>query len=207
MSGGTGSVRFSREACDALADVLAYPREGFDASIAACRERLAAGCPEAARPIAEFAAAVADRPLHELEELFTATFDFNPAATLEVGWHLFGEDYERGAFLVRMREEMRRFGVAESAELPDHLAHVLRVLGRSDAAPAHELARACVRPAVEKMRAALGDEANPYGRVLRAVEVLLAAAGDGEEGGTDHAVPVAPPPLALATAGREGREP
>ncbi len=42
------------------------------------------------------------------EELYTRTFDLNPVCALEIGWHLFGEDYERGAFLVRMRDQLRR---------------------------------------------------------------------------------------------------
>src|SRR6266568_3182701 len=55
------------------------------------------------------------------QELYVQTFEFNPACTLELGWHLFGENYERGEFLVRMREQLRRHGIAESNELPDHL--------------------------------------------------------------------------------------
>ena len=64
----------------------------------------------------------------ELEELYTRTFDINPVCSLEVGWHLFGEDYNRGAFLVRMRGLLREHGIEEGAELPDHLESVLRVL-------------------------------------------------------------------------------
>jgi len=40
------------------------------------------------------------------------TFDINPACALEVGWHLFGEDYMRGQFLVRMREELSKYEIA-----------------------------------------------------------------------------------------------
>ena len=63
-----------------------------------------------------------------LEEAFTGTFDVNPACALEVGWHLFGEEYARGMFLVRMREELRKYGLAESSELPDHVSHVLAIV-------------------------------------------------------------------------------
>ena len=63
-----------------------------------------------------------------LEELYTRTFDINPVCSLETGWHLFGEDYNRGAFLVRMRGLLRQHGIEEGAELTDHLESALRVL-------------------------------------------------------------------------------
>ncbi len=50
--------------------------------------------------------------LWEVEEAFTRTFDVNPACALEVGWHLFGEEYTAAMFLVRMREELRKHGSA-----------------------------------------------------------------------------------------------
>ena len=37
----------------------------------------------------------------QIQELYTRTFDINPVCTLEIGWHIFGEDYARGALLVK----------------------------------------------------------------------------------------------------------
>ena len=85
---------------------------------------------------------------------------------LEVGWHLYGEDYHRGAFLVRMRGLLREHGVPEETELPDHLTHVLPVLGRLDDARAEALARGYVLPALVKMLDGFGEKRNPY-RQLR----------------------------------------
>ena len=39
---------------------------------------------------------VEQHELWQIEETFTRTFDVNPACALEVGWHLFGEEYARG---------------------------------------------------------------------------------------------------------------
>ena len=49
-----------------------------------------------------------------MQELFTRTFDINPACASR-GGHLFGEEY-RGA--LRPDAELRRLGLEESAELP-----------------------------------------------------------------------------------------
>jgi len=122
----------------------------------------------------------------ELEELYARTFDINPVCCLEIGWQLYGEDYQRGAFLVEMRARMREHGLAESAELPDHLSHALRLLGRLEPAEGARFARHFVLPAVERMLKGFGDRANPYRGVLETLAAELRA-GYGE--------PIPPAPL------------
>ena len=168
------------ETFDALASLLAYPRSDFretlDAAIAAAgvvrasrpplgSEGPERGAGETPAPhgddaaftgpvettLIRFREAVEGLPAHELEEAFTTTFDLDPVAALEVGWHLFGDTYERGRFLVEMRQRLHRLGMGESGELPDHLATVLRVLPRLDRADAEALARGAVIPALQKM--------------------------------------------------------
>ncbi|HEV2444964.1 MAG TPA: molecular chaperone TorD family protein [Candidatus Sulfopaludibacter sp.] len=107
------------------------------------------------------------------QERYVQTFEFNPACTLEIGWHLFGENYERGEFLVRMREQLRRHGIAETADLPDHLGHILLLIDRMDREEAAELAGQFVLPALAKIRSALQD--NPYEALIIAIEEKLAA--------------------------------
>ena len=94
-----------------------------------------------------------------MQELYVQTFEFNPACTLEIGWHLFGENYERGEFLVRMREQLRRHGIAESSELPDHLCHILPLLDRLDPEEAADLVGQFVLPALAKIKDALNGSA------------------------------------------------
>jgi len=115
----------------------------------------------------------AGRDPADLEELYTRTFDVNPVSSLETGWHLFGEDYNRGAFLVRMRGLLRECGIEEGAELPDHLESVLRLLDVLDEERAGELVRQFVLPAVRKMRVPLERGDNPYGAVLAEVDRTL----------------------------------
>ncbi len=107
------------------------------------------------------------------QELYVQTFEFNPACTLEIGWHLFGENYERGEFLVRMREQLRRYGIAESTELPDHLTYLLDLITRMDREEAAELAGQYILPAVAKIREALKE--NPFAELIVAIEDRLQA--------------------------------
>ena len=102
-----------------------------------------------------------------MQEIYVQVFEFNPACTLEIGWHLFGENYERGEFLVRMREQLRRHGIAESTDLPDHLTLLLPLIAAMGYDEAAQLAGEFVLPALEKIRAALKD--NPYEPVIASV--------------------------------------
>lgn len=164
-----------------LAGLLAYPRAGLGARIERALLRLAASSPETATLLRPFSDYAAFRPLSDVEESFTQTFDLDPACALEVGWHLYGEDYKRGEFLVEMRQAMRRLGVPEDTELPDHLTHVLAVLARLEGAEADRLAVEKVLPALAKMRPAAAGK--PYGGVLDAVDAFLAARFAAPAGG------------------------
>jgi nitrate reductase delta subunit len=111
--------------------------------------------------------------LEEVQEIYTRTFDINPVCTLEVGWHIYGEDYARGAFLVKMRELLRENGVPESQELPDHLTHVLLILGLLEGAIADDLAARYVLPALNKMLTAMADSETPYKVILEAADQMV----------------------------------
>lgn len=165
------------DALDCLASILRYPEPGHDVAVAACRDALlgdpAPGVREAAPRIERFAHAVAGRTVEELQELYTRTFDLNPVCALDVGWHLYGENYDRGRFLVRMRELLETLGIEESVELPDHLTSVLPALARLDGEAAGDLAEGYVGRALHKMLDGLSGKDNPYEEVLRAVAQVL----------------------------------
>lgn len=157
----------------ALASVLAYPDENFEDRL---QEALrVAGCMarELVEPLTAFCTAVKPLAPPAREELYTRTFDINPVCSLEIGWQLFGEDYHRGALLVRLRGELRRHGVEESTELPDHLTHVLSLLDRMHDDEATSFACSCVIPAMDKMLVAFEGTGNPYGDALLAVGLYL----------------------------------
>ncbi len=126
-----------------------------------------------ARSLDRFSQAIQHLTDEDIDELYTRTFDLNPRCALEIGWHLFGEDYHRGALLVRLRRELARHGIAETAELPDHLTHVLMLLDRMAEDEAAEFAGACVVPAVDRMLQGLEGRDNPYEIILRLAALLL----------------------------------
>ncbi|MCC6421567.1 MAG: nitrate reductase molybdenum cofactor assembly chaperone [Gemmataceae bacterium] len=171
---------------DALAGLLAYPDGDFAVRLQRCRERLAGRFPEAAGLLARFAERMGGLNIGELEELYTRTFDLDPVASLEVGWHLFGENYSRGEFLVTMRQLLRKYGLPEATELPDHLTQVLPTVARMDQAEADRFTTAHVLPALGKMLAGLGQKESPYADVLETVRTVLTSPYAVALQGVDH---------------------
>jgi nitrate reductase delta subunit len=158
---------------DLLARLLSYPAGDYPHAARACQGLLRGDESEWSESFERFSSFAQTTPLEELEELFTRTFDLNPVCCLEVGWQLYGEDYNRGRFMVRMRQLLRAHGVPESIELPDHLANLLPLLGRMEPEEAGPLCAASILPALEKMQAGLADRGNPYVELLLAVRRLL----------------------------------
>lgn len=162
-----------------LGALLAYPDAGWRERAADCLARLARSHGQAAAGLDEFLREVSGLPVEELQELYTRTFDLNPVAALEVGWHLYGESYERGRFLVRTRQMLRETGIPESSELPDHLTCLLPALGRLEPAMAGPFAASYVLPALQRMREALAGKDNPYEKALAAVDRVVDEAAQG----------------------------
>ena len=104
-----------------------------------------------------------------LEELYTTTFDLNPVASLEVGWHLWGEQYERGRFLADLRGLQDRLGIDAGCELPDHLTVLLPTIAASENP---QLRETCAK-AIEKILKPLDEQGNPYRHLLRAAHSSL----------------------------------
>lgn len=135
------------EQFEALARLFEYPGAEYADALPVAKDLLA----DRAAALADFIGSAERQKLAHLQELYTTTFDLNPACALDIGWHLFGEDYARGLFLVKMREELRKYGIREHINLPDHATSALRLLGRMEHDRAEEFAIACVQPALARM--------------------------------------------------------
>ncbi|MFO0981318.1 MAG: nitrate reductase molybdenum cofactor assembly chaperone [Planctomycetota bacterium] len=172
------------ETLAAFAALLDYPGQVTLAEIEQLARTIQAAVPDARADLDSFVAFVRAYSPPELEEIYTSTFDGNAECALEVGWHLYGEAYQRGVFLVQMRDRLRRLGIEESTELPDHLTHVLRALARLDGAEHDRLARIAVMPAVAKMRDGLQARSSAYQALLQALLVTLEQATSVSVGGS-----------------------
>jgi nitrate reductase assembly molybdenum cofactor insertion protein NarJ len=172
-------VPYAKDACEGLAALLAYPAEDFGVRAAAAAAAVARERPEAAGGLAPLVRWAQSSAAAECEEAYVRCFDGNAERALEVGWQVFGEQYARGAFLVRLRGAHRAHGIEETPELPDHLTQVLRLLPRLAEEEARALVSAAVAPALARIRQGFaGREGDPYAGVVRAVGGVL---GIGDE--------------------------
>lgn len=156
--------------------LLSYPGDDYLPEVEACRKAALEIDPEAARCLGDFSARLRGLSVEGVQELYVQTFDLNPICALEVGWQLYGDNYDRGNFLVKMRQELERYGVPEKVELPDHLCHALPLLARMDAATARSFGAASVIPALKKMLAGFEGKESPYEHVLKALSRILESA-------------------------------
>jgi nitrate reductase delta subunit len=168
-----------------LAGVLEYPQPGLAEAVRECTALLAADNLAAAACLREFGAFVEETPPGRLEEIYTGTFDLDAACYPYVGYHLFGESYQRSLFMLGLSERYRAQGFpagglrsAIAGELPDHLAVLLHFLAAcDDAALAGELVRDALLPALKRMGVdgdlpvpspvGTGEGQGHYGRLCR----------------------------------------
>ena len=154
-----------------LADLLEYPAESWRARVDS-----PSAFSEENGALAEFLAAVDLLSLTQLQELYTRTFDLNPVCALEIGYHLFGENYKRGEFLANLRETEAPFDLGQKDQLPDYLPVLLRLLTKStDEELKTSLIAECMLPAIAKMLKSFNDNDNPYQYLLKALQNTLLA--------------------------------
>ncbi len=162
-----------------LAEILEYPTDSIYECFDECISLLRGWDGEAAKLLKEFESTLARVSLPKVQEIYTCTFDLQPACYPYVGYHLFGEDYRRGLFMAGLKREYEARGFSVGRELPDHLAVMLRFLaGPCGDYENSELILECLIPALEKMLAGGFKEGdNPYRGILRALLLMLQEQG------------------------------
>ena len=160
--------------CEVLADLLDYPVADWQSRCDECKELLTAESESFASQFSLFASETERLSLSDLQELYTRTFDLSPVCALDIGYHLFGENYKRGVFLANLRETEAPFDLGQEHQLPDYLPVLLRLLTKLDD---EELRSAlivdCMIPALEKMLKTLGEGENPYRHLIAGVNSKL----------------------------------
>lgn len=190
--------------------LLHYPGPGFDTTVAAVEQELAAWSGAARAPATRvLAGAAADllafcreaRSLApvEWERRYVETFDFQKERALHLTFHEWDETIERAGALVALKEQVERAGfVCPEDELPDYIPLLLEFLAEKPLEyPDGDLPERLAR-VLEKIAASLAAADPLYLPVCRAARTALAglvpkgAAGAGarpnQEAQPEHGV-------------------
>jgi len=157
-----------------LAAVLEYPTEDWNQRFEECKELSLLSADVSTDAFSDFCLKIRSLSLMELQELYTRTFDLKPMCALDVGHHLFGEDYKRGEFLANLKETEAPFDLGQEHQLPDFLPVLLRLLGYMENGELRSsLVAVCLISALEKMKASFKDQEHPYKAVILFVSDVL----------------------------------
>lgn len=115
---------------DSVARALEYPTEHTARAAGLAALDLSDVEPRACAAFGELAAWLEGTALWEQEELYTRLFDLKPTCTLHIGYHVYGEAYQRGELLAGLVGELRGAGIDPGTELPDFLPTLLRLWTR-----------------------------------------------------------------------------
>ena len=91
-------------AYEAWAEILRYPGQGRAARLPEWVAEAGGGDARTAEALGVLLDYVREHDEGEVEEAFVRTFENNSERALELGWHLHGENYARGNFMVRLRQ-------------------------------------------------------------------------------------------------------
>jgi nitrate reductase delta subunit len=134
----------------------------------------------------EFSERVKRLNLNELEEIYTRTFDLQAICYPYAGYQLFGEDYRRGEFMVKMKELFRENGFyPPEDELPDHIGVIFEYLSH---APGDEvLIDECLVPVLEKFINSFKENTdNPYYFMLKGIYESITNSRDNAQVNIDE---------------------
>lgn len=168
-------------AVGALGALLEYPGEDFqdryDAALAHAAELDSA----AVASLREFGDEMARVSVWRAQEMYSRSFDLAPVCVPYVSVHLFGaESFKRAELMTGLNAAYEQMGFDAGAELPDHVALLLRAAPLFTAEEWRDLSSYVMQPALAKMQAALDGAESPWRLVIRAARQLI------EPGETQH---------------------
>jgi nitrate reductase delta subunit len=160
-----------------FAEILAYPTPSLHNQANDCASLLTYLDTDAVSLLNEFQTFLKITTLERMEEIYTRTFDLQAICHPYVGYQLFGNGSQRGAFMAGIKEHYKACGFSAGNELPDHLGIMLRFASTCTNAEREELVNECIVPAVKKMVSGFEDTSNPYRGVLQALLLVLQREG------------------------------
>lgn len=150
------------------AQAFQYPYPGlFDTLSIKSQNILAA---PGGNAFARFVEILKSLSISQQEELYTRTLDLSPLSAPYVGYHIWGESYQRGEFLASLNREMMKYEIDLEGELPDHLLPILRYLNAEPSPPLPDLLEnldQALASMTKSLRKAEGD--NPYLHLFEAL--------------------------------------
>ena len=159
-----------------FSQLLNYPSSNLVELTRATIDLLEKDYPQAAELIAQFLGFVEKTEFGRLEEIYTGTFDVNPACHIFAGHILFGESFKRNSFMAELAVEYEKQGFDTEKELVDHIPLLFRFLCtvEPEETIAIDLISECLIPVFEKMNENFKDDStNPYMPVLRSTLIVL----------------------------------
>lgn len=157
-----------------IADLFRYPDANLGSTLEKVSSLLEEKYPEGVKDIVPFLEFLNTYNLQQQQEYYIKTFDVNALCYLDIGYILFGEDYKRGEFLVKLSQEHQKAGNDCGSELADHLPNLLRLFEKSeDKIFVEELAYCLMVPALKEMLVSFKNETNVYRNILQLVIIIL----------------------------------
>ncbi len=158
----------------ALSEIFRYPTPERKRFIGEWRKIVELLVPEMASKLEPFVEHIQDKTVPAQQEYFIATFDVQALCFLDIGYVLYGEDYNRGVFLVHMKQEQEKADNDCGHELPDHLPNILTLLPKlKDETLAEELVYSLMIPALEKMIQSFNSNDNVYKGMLALLLAIM----------------------------------
>jgi len=134
-----------------LAKLFEYPEEDYRALIIETIDDISGDYPDAAQELEKFLELLPSQ-MGELQELYSKSFEVQAVTSLDVGYVLYGDDYQRGVILANLKNEHDKVSNTCNEELPDFLPNLLRLLPKiEDDAIRDEMVTMLIAVAVEKM--------------------------------------------------------
>ena len=123
----------------------------------------------------------------QLQEGYTATFDMNPATTLNLTYHTYGDNEKRADVLARLQQLYQDAGYERiTGELPDYLPMMLEFLSVCRESDNTGLIWECLR-GLEDVVDRLQKAAPPYAALLQPL-IPMVANRIGSDGSPGHKV-------------------
>lgn len=155
--------------------LLGYPDAERSAVIQTlvCPQQRVRRIPRLDAVIATFAGKISPLGLTEWQALYVQSFDLDPASSLHLTWHVYGDSPRQGRALAAVNEIYRDAGFSPvPGELPDYLPMMLEFMAVAPAWATHCLGKK-FGPTVAQLAAHLDSQNNPYAPLLEHVLEVL----------------------------------